>query len=171
MEITQDKLKEALHYDAETGVVTWRQDRKSNKVKGEIAGYLSPFDGYRRIRINNNLYLAHRLIWVYVMGTWPSEHIDHVDGARDNNKFSNLRQATSKQNCENICIAKNNTSGYRGVYFDKSCKKWKAAVRHYKQRFHLGYFETAEEAGKAAAAKRAELFTHDTGRDQVNTFA
>ena len=66
---------------------------------------------------------------------------------------------------------KNNTSGFRGASWISNRNKWQSQVNHNKKRIFIGYFDTAKAAAKAAAAKRAELFTHDIGRDQVNTFA
>jgi predicted RNA-binding protein with PUA domain len=44
-------------------------------------------------------------------------------------------------------LAKNNTSGYKGVYWDKNIRKWKAALRLNGVKIFLGYFDTPEEAG------------------------
>jgi hypothetical protein len=121
--------------------------------------------------INDKSHQAHRLAWIYMTGHSPKNQIDHIDGVRFNNAWVNLREATNKQNQENRALSLTNVSGYRGVCWKKSLQKWSARVGHHGKRLHIGYFDTPEEAGKAAAAKRAELFTHYTGRDQVNTFA
>jgi hypothetical protein len=167
MEITQEKLKEILHYDPETGVFRWRKSVRQNMKPWDVAG--SYLLGYIKIGIKGKRYQAHRLAWLYVTGCWPKNQIDHINGIRNDNKFLNLREATRKQNSENICLLPTNTSGFRGAYWDKSINKWKAHVRHNGKYKNLGCFETAAEAGAVAAAKRAELFTHDHGRDQVNT--
>ena len=127
--------------------------------------------GYIKIRVADKKFSAHRLAWLYMTGRLPKEQIDHIDGVHSNNSWENLREATAKQNCENLPLKRNNISGFRGVSWHAKNKKWVAIVGHQRKYYRLGYFNTAEEAGKAAAAKRAELFTHDTGRDQVNTFA
>jgi hypothetical protein len=167
--ITQAELKELLHYDPETGIFRWRHARKNNQIKPwGVAGSITDW-GYMQIEINNKGYKSHRLAWLYITGEWPEHEIDHHDGVPSNNAWKNLRLATRKQNQENLGLFRNNTSGYRGV--SKKNKKWQAYVSNNRKKIYLGYFDTAEEAAQAAAAKRAELFTHDTGRDQVNTFA
>jgi hypothetical protein len=169
MGLTQDKLKELLHYDPETGIFRWRYS-VANRVKPwDVAGTL--VGGYISISIKSVPHGAHRLAWLYMTGKLPLDKIDHINGDVLNNCWSNLRQATNKQNAENCALYQTNTSGFRGVSFDKTRGKWLASVTHYKKQICLGRFKTAEEAAQAAAAKRAELFTHDTGRDQVNTFA
>jgi hypothetical protein len=165
MELTQEQLKEILHYDPETGIFRWRKSVASCVKPWDVAGTKGD-KGYIKIHINKKLYRAHRLAWIYMIGEWPKYEIDHEDRVRSNNSWSNLRDATHKQNMENTSIAKNNTSGFRGVSWDKRKQKWNAYTKHNKKRIHIGYFDAVEDAGAAAAAKRAELFTHDTGRDQ-----
>jgi hypothetical protein len=166
--ITQAELKELLHYDPETGIFRWRVSTAPRVKPWDVAG--SPSHGYILIMAKGVRSPAHRIAWFYMTGEWPKHQIDHIDGVRSNNVWSNLRSATLKQNLENLSLAKNNTSGFRGVSWDKKEKKWRAYITHNKKRIHLGYFNTAEEAAQVAAVKRGELFTHDTGRDQVNTF-
>jgi hypothetical protein len=122
------------------------------------------------ITIKQKHFKAHRLAWLYMTGNWPTKEIDHIDGCPFNNTWINLREVTRKQNMENLSLNKTNTSGHRGVSWHKQTKKWKACVTHNYTSVYIGLFNTAEEAAQAAAAKRAEIFTHDTGRDQVNTF-
>lgn len=85
MTLTLDRLKELLHYDPETGVFTWLSNRGSAKV-GETAGRKT--DYYVQIKINRRSYMAHRLAWFYMQGTWPKDQIDHKDLNKANNVFS-----------------------------------------------------------------------------------
>lgn len=163
---TQAEIKELLHYDPETGVFRWRYSVAIRVKPWDVAGTENSL-GYVRIKICQKLYLAHRLAWVYMTGESPKDQIDHIDGVRSNNAWVNLREATRKQNMENTSLRKNNASGFRGAHWHKRDKKWFAQVRHNKKAIFLGYFATAEEAAQVAAAKRAELFTHDMGRDKV----
>jgi hypothetical protein len=168
--ITQAELKEILHYDPETGVFRWRHARKNNQIKPwGVAGSRYSKD-YSRIEINNKAYKAHRLAWLYMTGCWPENDIDHIDGDILNNSWSNLRPATKKQNAENRKLPSNNTSGFKGVGWNSHSQKWYAQINHNNKKIHLGRFADAEEAAKVIASKRAELYTHYTGRDQVNTF-
>lgn len=75
--ITQAELKKALHYNPDTGVFTNRKSRGAAKA-GKIAGCLN-FYGYLIIKIDYKLYMAHRLVWLYIYGEMPVEQIDHIN--------------------------------------------------------------------------------------------
>jgi hypothetical protein len=86
MEITQELVKELFDY-REDGFLIWKQDRKSNKVKGQIAGSLNG-DKYHQICINAKRYKASRLIWLYHFGELPKLDIDHKNCIRFDNKIT-----------------------------------------------------------------------------------
>lgn len=162
--VTAEQLKQLLHYDAPTGVFRWRVSRKNESIlPWSVAGSLDG-RGYVQIRICGRRQKAHRLAWLYMTGEDPADEVDHVDGVRSNNAWFNLRPASHKQNAENIKLRNDNTSGFRGVCFDKRRGQWMSKVEHHRKQYNLGYFDTAEQAADAARAKRAELFTHDHGR-------
>lgn len=76
--------------------------------------------------------------------------VDHKDGDGLNNTRSNIRICTQAQNCANRkTIGKNNKSGYKGVYFNKSKNKWRAMLKFNKKEIHLGYFSNPVEAAHA----------------------
>jgi len=52
------------------------------------------------------------------------KYIDHINGQRDDNRIINIREVSNQQNSLNSKISKNNTSGIKGVYWDKSRNKW-----------------------------------------------
>lgn len=87
-------------------------------------------------------------------------HVDHKDRDGLNNRRSNLRSATHKQNCENFGLRKDNISGCKGVSWDKQLSKWRARIKHNYKTIHLGVFEDLDDA--IAARKKAErkYFTH-----------
>lgn len=147
--ITQERLKELLDYDPETGLFTNRVSRGPRGPIGAIAGTYDK-DGYIVIQIGGTKYRAGRLAWLYMTGTWPTE-IDHEDGVYDNDSWSNLRDATRS---ENIVNSKRLTgsSGLRGVRCDPGTTKWRARISFGYQRSYLGVFDTAEEAHKAYLA-------------------
>ncbi len=89
---------------------------------------------------------AHILIWAWMTGEWPKDQIDHRDEDPSNNKWDNLREATKSQNMMNIAKIKSNTSGYKGVCFNKMAQKWMAYIKLDNKRYHLGLFATPEEA-------------------------
>ena len=156
--LTQAELKELLTYDPATGVFVWRVARKDRI--GEKAGALNGF-GHRQIRLNGKLYMAHRLAWLYVHGEWPKTNLDHINGIPDDNRISNLRLATSKQNQENVKLRIDNASGHRGISWNANSQKWVARVQHYKKRICVGYFNTLTEAAEAVKIKRDQLYTHN----------
>lgn len=90
--ITLSRLKELLHYDPETGVLTWRIDTMCGQYgkvfaarAGAVAGSSASSHGYSVIGLDRKLYLIHRLVWFYVTGRWPADQIDHRNGIRHDN--------------------------------------------------------------------------------------
>ena len=145
-ELTQERLKELLHYDPETGLFTWIK-RPSNRVKvGDIAGKPGPI-GYVRIGISGVVYFAHRLVFLYMDGDFPEE-VDHINGVRDDNRWSNLRRATKAENRRNVGKKIVNTSGFKGVSFVERLGKYQARIWFHKT-IHLGLYDTPEEAHAA----------------------
>lgn len=154
--LTAERLREVLTYDADTGEFRWRV-RPSNRVRvGDVAGHLEPFRGYVLLRIDGRMYLGHRLAWLYAHGSWPTLQIDHRDGDRANNRIANLREATQVQNSANMKRRPNNTSGFKGVTWDKSRRMWMAQIRAYGVHRVLGHFDAPQDAHAAyvAAAER-----------------
>ena len=145
--IAQDELKSQLHYNAETGIFT-RLVSNSNRVKiGDVAGSYSPI-GYLYININGKKYLAHRLAWLYVYGYMPKV-VDHVNHNTIDNSIVNLRDASPQQNTFNSRIASHNKSGFKGVSYIQSTKKWYASISFNNKTFNLGFYDFPELASKA----------------------
>jgi hypothetical protein len=140
--ITQDKLKEYLDY--KEGKLFWKKQSSSNIRIGTEAGTLNE-RGYIQVKIFNKRYYAHRLVFFMFNDYFPQE-VDHKDGNKSNNKIENLRPATKSQNQHNAKININNTSGVKGVSWDKRNKKWKAQIAVNKKNYQLGRFDTLEMA-------------------------
>ena len=145
--LTQKELKQVLSYDEGSGEFTWLITASPTAVMGSRAG-TDRFNG-TRIRVNNKIYQAHRLVWLYIYGEFPENLIDHIDCNPLNNKLLNLRDATSSENGFNTRIRVSNTSGYKGVSWDKEKQKWKAQATIRGKATALGYFETALLASAA----------------------
>jgi len=141
-----NELRRLLHYNPDTGVFRWRVKRRGSS-SGKCGSINS--NGYVRIRIDYQSYAAHALAWAYMTGTYPTLIVDHRDKVRSNNRFENLRLATRVQNSQNANKSKRNTSGYKGVSFNKAARKWTALIRVDKRSKYLGLFTTPEEAHKA----------------------
>jgi len=152
--VTAHRLRELLHYEPETGAFTWRAYRNQHAMPGMESGRMD-WNGYRSIRVDGRNYKAHRLAWLYVYGVWPSGQIDHINGAKDDNRAVNLRDVTQSGNQQNIRAArKNNASGMLGVYPQGG--KWAAKICLERKSRYLGLFATKEQAHAAyLSAKRA----------------
>lgn len=148
--LTQTRVRELLQYDRDTGNFTRRIANGTAKA-GDVAGGVLP-NGYVQISVDGHPYLGHRLAWFYEYGQWPTEHTDHVDGDRANNRLANLREATAAQNCANTGPQVNNTSGVKGVYWSKIRRKWIAQIGVGRAVKNLGGFVDLGEAKAARAA-------------------
>lgn len=157
MTLTQDRLKTLLLYDQETGVFTNRITR-SNAVVGEIAGYLHAPSGYWHIMLDYRKYKAHRLVWLYRHGHWPRFQLDHINGNRGDNRLVNLRECTGSQNGMNAKLKTNNTSGYKGVYWDKANERWRPFVAVDGKNRFLGRFKCLQEAVIIREAAAREFY-------------
>jgi hypothetical protein len=106
--------------------------------------------------------LMHRLVLSRKLECEDFGLVDHIDGDGLNNCRENLRSATRKENGENRKNANknNNSSGIRGVSFNKKAKKWVAHVSHNGRYIHVGSFSDIHAAEQAVIAARNTLFTH-----------
>jgi hypothetical protein len=146
--LSHRRLLEVLKYDPETGIFRWAMDRRGVRA-GVIVGNKPTTVGYGAIRIDGRLYLSHRLAWFYVHRKWPPDQIDHINMDRIDNKISNLREATLAQNRMNESIKRSNTSGFKGVSWNKEKRKWEARIGHNRKSYFVGYFDTAVAAHEA----------------------
>jgi hypothetical protein len=151
--LTWDLVRELFDY--KDGQLIWVNDRKANKVSGQVAGTVSK-DRYVQIKINNRLYKAHRLIFLWHKGYLPAV-IDHIDRDPLNNKIDNLRECTVSENTCNSKRYSTNTSGFKGVSWNTQMNKWKAEVTVNGVRHFGGYYDTPEEANEVTTELRERL--------------
>jgi len=152
-ELTQEKLKEILHYDPETGFFTWVKDRGGQKAGARAGGVWkhNVSNQYRRIGLLDKVWFEHRLVWLYVHGEFPHTDIDHINHKSDDNRLANLRVVSRLDNSRNQVLKNCNKSGVTGVHWNKGRGKWMASIRlNYKSK-HLGLFENKEDAIRARA--------------------
>jgi len=154
--LTAELLREQLAYDPDTGVFTRIRENHPKFKPGQPAGSVDHY-GYVVISLANVARKAHRLAWLYVYGEWPTGPLDHINGVKSDNRISNLRLACMTGNSTNRGRFKNNTSGYKGVSFNKQNNKWSAHVQAGGKKQHLGYFKTPEEAYSAYCATAASI--------------
>ena len=152
--MTQSELRKLLRYNPTTGCWTWLVSR-GGRVVGDPAGQQTT--ECCQIKIDGKLYLAHRLAWLYMVGAWPRDEVDHKNLDRRDNRWDNLREATSGQNNTNKGLQRNNTSGLKGVTWHRATRKWAAAIRHDKHYMHLGLFDCPAAAYFVYAVNAAEL--------------
>lgn len=149
--ITQQRLKEVLDYDPDSGVFTWKIAHA--RARDRAGGTHTNEEGYRRIKIDGQLHREHRLAWLYIHGEMPEGLIDHVNGIRSDNRACNLRLANKSLNAGNSRRRKNNSTGTKGVGrlpYGKWCAKLAGK--------HLGSFDTKEEAAAAYATAARSYF-------------
>lgn len=113
---------------------------------------------YKRGKARNVYAVRHdtpenkrRLIFMHHMICKRKEGfvIDHIDGNSLNNTKVNLRVCLDKENAMNRKIYINNKSGYKGVYWDKTARKWRACIRVHGKLINIGYFNCLIKAAKS----------------------
>lgn len=161
------ELRQLLRYEAETGAIywlprsaemftdssykgglrtkSWAANGWNTRFSGKQA-FTSYKDGYRTGAIWGVNVRAHRAAWALYYGQWPSDHVDHINGDRSDNRISNLTLVTNFENHRNTGKSKNNTTGANGVYWCKQTKKFRALIKvRYKSKC-LGRYDTLIEA-------------------------
>ena len=151
--MTKDEVESFFEY--KDGILYWKKNQ-SNIKSGAIAGYQRP-DGYIVIGFKNKSIRAHRLIWLLNHGYMP-EFLDHINGIRNDNRIENLRVATRTQNQMNLKTRCDNSSGFRGVFWNKQRKKWTARIQTGYKVKHLGLFKSIEDADKARKIAEQKYF-------------
>ena len=132
---TQAELRTWFNYDPATGLLTRLVSvgrRRAGSRPGSLRIMRQPSGNiykYRSIVVRGVDYREHRLIWLYMTGEWPELEIDHINGDSIDNRWCNLRQATSQQNKHNTGLPRSNTSGAKGIYWCPKRQRWIARLR------------------------------------------
>lgn len=165
--LDQEYLHECFDYDTDTGECIWKarpEHHFSNKSymkkfitqkKGKPVGCRikkGGAEGYIVVKLKGKLWYLHRLIFTWMTGRQPF-NVDHINRDKYDNRWCNLREASSlSENCVNV-EARNDT-GFKGV--SRSGKRYRAGITTKGRKLRLGSFDTAEEAAKAydEAAKK-----------------
>jgi len=170
-QLTQELVREFLHYDPDTGIFTWLErdlkwfkgekqhccdswnTRHASKVAGGVFTKSHNGKSYLQISIFDTNMSLHRLAWFYVNGVYP-DHVDHINGDGTDNRWCNLREATASQNSRNMKLSSLNTSGVTGVSWSESRQKWASSINVKGKRVFLGRFSDLDDA--VNARKEAE---------------
>lgn len=158
--IIVENAAQLFTYDAETGIVRWKNDVGNRKIKvGDRAGAVRS-NGYRVIRMQIGSLMEHRVAWFLHHGALPPCQIDHINRDKTDNRITNLRLAprNEKDNLQNRGVLSNSRSRVTGVRRHKSANKWEARITANGVYIHLGLFENFDDA--VAARKAAELKYH-----------
>lgn len=173
MPLSIAELYECLRLDASTGRLYWKvrprshftSDQTWSAVNTRYAGaeaFTSPnSDGYRQstitIRGERHDLLAHRIVFAMHRGAWPKRSVDHKNSDITDNRPSNLREATHRQQCANKRTKRGRTSGrLKGAYQSRSGRFY-AQIRAKGVFHHLGSFDTEQQANAAYAAAAEKL--------------
>lgn len=126
-------------------------------------------NGYNKITLslNNQKHTKkiHRLVAeAFIENPNNKPCVDHIDNNQLNNHIDNLRWTTISENNMNASLSKANSSGVKGVCFYKTTNKWIAQITCNNNKYHIGYFDTIEEATLARQKKANELFGEFTNK-------
>lgn len=161
-QITHELVRELLDYDPETGLFTWRHRPFAvrgwnTKYAGTNAGTLMPI-GYIYVSIFKYRAYGHRLAVFWMTGEWPPHEVDHINGQKADNRWTNLRLATHEQNIQHrVTHNKNSRSGRKGV-FPVAHNRWKAAIIYKGYYINLGNYKDIDEAESVYKKAEKDLF-------------
>ena len=152
---SQESLSRLFVYEPKTGVLLRRLKRgrlsPCNTVTKCFRADGSFKAAYTKVRVGNDIYLAHRLIYALYHGVDPGDlEVDHKDGCGLNNRIDNIRLATSSQNHANQ-VTKNYS-------WREGKNKFQVSVVFEGQTLHGGYFDSEEDAKEAAIEFKRQLY-------------
>lgn len=171
-ELSYAQVSALLKYDSETGKLYWlprpvemcpsqqEANRWNSRFAGKEAFISLHHTGYLKGAILNIHFRAHRICWLLHYRSWPENSIDHINGDKTDNRIENLRDVTCAENHKNQRMRSNNTSGFRGVYWNKNMDKWQSYIRENGRSKHLGVFTEFEEAVKSRLEAERRLGYH-----------
>ena len=161
VKLTQERLKELVNYDSETGDFTWKKrcikefskyshlNSWNTRFANNVAGCIDKSSGYMSITVEGKSYKLHRLVWLFTYGYFPENEIDHISRVKTDNRLVNLREVSSTCNMRNRDKMCTNTSGVTGVSWSKRKGKWNSQISISGKGINLGSYIDFEGAVKA----------------------
>jgi len=172
----EELIHQCLCYDPEKGELFWKRRNEkmfSGSVKRSASHIAANWNsrnagkpaftaigshGYRTGTFNGKRFLLHRVAFLLQTGEWPKHTIDHVNGDRLDNRWSNLRQATRGQNNRNA-KSYSKSSPYIGVSWNKSLKGYVSKIYSNGTEHYCGFSKTdPERLARKRDEKAKELF-------------
>jgi len=162
--LTIEMVREALGYDPETGILTWKLPLSNRVQVGARAGVIAQ-NGRRYINLHGEKHLAHRLAWFHHYGVWPIGDIRQMNGNYDDCSIENIIEQSRAETASNRRVNVSSKSGHAGVTWSERDKRWQAHItRDYKQVF-IGLFDTVE-AAVAARQEAVANWNRDVTQEQ-----
>ena len=143
MDLTQDYIKKYFYYNPINGDFYRIKSERGYSMKIAKKKYKPNKKGYLVVNINKKPRLVHRLIWLYMYGSFPNQ-IDHINQIKTDNRLLNLRNVSNLTNHKNMPTQKNNTSGHVGVSFQRN--RWRARIIVDGKEIYLGVYKNKEDA-------------------------
>lgn len=163
--ITFEQADEMFEYSPDTGEIKYKINASVRHLtKGKVATFEHKAgNNYTRLKVQYKKvhYQAHRIAWLLFYREHPEGIIDHINGNPLDNRISNLRIVSSRQNQLNrvkgTSIYKNNKYGIAGLYYVKvkNVYKWRAKSFADGKAIHLGYFDNKFDACCEIIKKKA----------------
>lgn len=146
------EVRRLLDYSPSTGIFVWKEKRCAQMPAGSVAGGKGK-NGYALLRFRGKTTSAHRLAWLHFYGEWPKQDIDHINGVRNDNRITNLRDVSRAVNLQNSTTARRGkTAGLRGVSLRHG--RLEATIKTCGKTTYLGSFVSADDAHSAYLAAR-----------------
>jgi len=153
-DVTLEEISQHISYDPTTGIFT-KTEGQGRALHGRLR-----YDGYLDVQIKINgrwrKFLLHRIAFLLMNGKWPDQIVDHKNGVRSDNRWSNLREATKTENLYNKHIHSTNRTGYKGVTWRKG--RFLARITIAGKRHRLGLFDSGERAYEAYCIAAKQFF-------------
>lgn len=156
--LTQQRLKELLHYDPEAGVWTWTALAKRHGGRFNSTAGWRDKRGRLYISVDGEDYASHRLAYFYMNGAWAIGGIDHRDTNPSNDRWDNLRVANQSQNIANSKKKAGTLCSLKGASFDRARNMWRAQITKNYRVIFLGRFRSEQAAHAAYCRAAMEIF-------------